>query len=218
MNAICRIVAVPLLSVLALSPGLAQQPPPRPRAAHPLPPGVYEVRPIHTNMCLTLMPGGWPRVPHLSQQPCRRDDPSLLLSEQRHHLIPVADGGYLVQVNTNSQCATVARGVVAGPASIDVQTCDTSRGDICTANIDDQIFRLVFIVAGPGVGANHVGDVYEVRTRNNECWDVQGGKSDVGVDVIRWACNGQSNQRFRFKYVAPLPHKEGLACAARVGW
>jgi hypothetical protein len=204
--------------LLTASTGLAQQPAPRPGTAHPLPPGVYEIRPIHADMCLTVMPDGWPRVPHLSQRPCTRDDSTVFLSEQRHHVIPAPGGGYFIQVNTNSQCATVARGVVFGPASIDVHMCDTSTGEACSANTADQIFRLVFSQAGPGVGANHVGDVYEIRTANNECWDIQSGKSDAGVDAIRWACNGQSNQRFRFRYITSLPHREGLACAARVGW
>jgi len=46
----------------------AQEPPPRPGARHPLPPGIYEIRPVHSNLCVTYQGALGPRVPHLSQQ------------------------------------------------------------------------------------------------------------------------------------------------------
>jgi hypothetical protein len=194
----------------------AQEPPPRPSSVHPLPPGVYEIKPIHSNLCLTHDPAAWPRVPHLVQRPCTPDPPDAFPTPQRHHVIPAPGGGYFIQVNAASECATVARGVVIGPASIDVVTCG---GSVMSCSVSaDQIFTMRFIAAGPGQGLSHIGDVYEVRTPNNECWDIQGGSSNSGVDAIRWACNNQTNQRFRFKYIAPLTLPGDLACARRAGW
>lgn len=207
-----------IMTVLWCASALAQEPPPRPGSPHPLPPGVYEIRPVHSNLCVTFQAASGSRVPHLSQQPCEGGPPDLILSSQRVHVVPAAGGGYFVQVNANSECATVARGVVFGPASIDVLPCNTPPQNACTANTADQIFGLVFIQAGPGTGANHTGDVYEVRTPNNECWDIQGGKSDAGVDVVRWGCNQQTNQRFRFKFIAPFDGGPSLSCARRAGW
>jgi len=206
-----------LIVLLTCSTAGAQEPPARPNAPHPLPPGIYEIRPTHSNLCLTYSPAAGLRVPWLRQMPCVGGPPSLFLSEQRVHVVPAVAGGYFIQVNTNSQCATVARGVAFGPASIDVLDCNTRPGEVCSANAD-QIFNLRFIQPGPGTGANRIGDVYEVRTANNECWDIQGGRSDQGVDVVRFSCNGQSNQRLRFKFIAPFDGGPSLACARRVGW
>jgi hypothetical protein len=71
---------------------------------------------------------------------------------------------------------------------------------------------------GPGSGRNHIGDVYEIRTTNDECWDIQGGRSDAGVDAIRWACHQQSNQRFRLRFIAPLDLPASRTFARQVGW
>jgi hypothetical protein len=207
-----------LTALLVCASARAQEPAPRPGTPHPLPPGVYEIRPVHSNLCVTYEPAAGLRVPHVSQERCEGGPPDLVISPQRVQVVPASGGGYFIRVNGSSDCATVARRVIVGPASIDVVACATPPQNACTASAADQIFRLVFIQAGPGTGANHVGDVYEVRTPNNECWDIQAGKGDAGVDVIRWGCNQQANQRFRFKFIAPLQDPASLACARRAGW
>jgi hypothetical protein len=95
--------------------------------------------------------------------------------------------------------------------------CDDG-GNRCVANTSEQVFGFVFVQVGPGSGRNHIGDVYEIRTTNDECWDIQGGRSDAGVDAIRWACHQQSNQRFRLRFIAPLDLPASRTFARQVGW
>jgi hypothetical protein len=92
------------------------------------------------------------------------------------------------------ECATVARGVVFGPASIDLHTCEGVTGAA------DQRFRLV--QAGTGW--------WEVHTPNGQCWDLQDQSRLVWANVIQWACNGQRNQHFAIN-VLPVPYDPGMS-------
>ncbi len=106
-------------------------------------------------------------------------------------------------------CATVARGVVFGPARIDSHNCDVPPGarDWGAAGGEDQVFRFRYISPG----------VFEIITPNSECWDVRDQSQNHGTDLIQWECNAQANQRFELTYLGPLPASEASFVQAR-GW
>lgn len=89
-------------------------------------------------------------------------------------------------------CATVARGVIIGPASIDSRPCDAANNDLMQLP-DDQTFT--FEKVAP--------DVYIIHTSNGECWDVRDASTGK-AQIIRWACNGGNHQKFKITYLGKI--------------
>ncbi|WP_088311292.1 PAN domain-containing protein [Novosphingobium sp. B 225] len=190
------------------------------RALNPsgkLRPGWYRIRSQLSGLCLTVQPGfDFDRNHHFRQYPCT-DDGQIAVA-QRIALLPQRSGTYTLRTNENvmdgravvpgtiSNCATVARGVVVGPARIDLRGCDlpTGNGDWAAAGVDDQQFQLV--AAG--------GNSFELRPKDTQlvaifrqptnCVAVRDANHDSGANMIKWPCNGNGEQRFMFEYLGPI--------------
>lgn len=89
-------------------------------------------------------------------------------------------------------CATVARGVIIGPASIDVRPCGIMNNDFFQLP-DDQTFTFEKVAS----------DVYVIHTANGECWDVRDASTGK-AQIIRWACNGGNHQKFKLTYLGKI--------------
>ncbi len=190
------------------------------RALYPIGPqrpGWYRIRSQLTGLCLTVQPPfDFDRNYHFRQYPC--SDAGSGGPVQRLALLPQPTGMYTLRTNLEvvdgravvpgqiSNCATVARGVVLGPARIDLRGCDlpNGNGDWTYAGIEDQQFSLV--AAG--------GDSFEIRPseiglsltlrRVNNCMAVRDANRDNGAHMIKWPCNGNAEQRFLFEYLGPI--------------
>ena len=178
--------------------------PARPGAVQPLPPGLYEIRALHSGLCLGEVAAVGPRFAHLVQQVCSST------AAQRFAVTALEGGGYAIR--TGDRCATVARGVILGAPAIDVAACDAAP--MCVAGRADQAFRLRFIQGGP----SRLGDIYEVRAEGGDCWDVRDAGRGPDADVIRFGCSGRDNQRFRFRWIGRPGSAEEARCAERAGW
>lgn len=183
----------------------------------PLRPGWYRIRSQHSGLCLTVQPPfDLDRNYHFRQYPCVDAEP--LGRMKRIALLPQGWGMYTLRTNESvvdgraavpgaiSNCVTVARGVLVGPARIDLRGCDlpNGNGDWTFAGIADQQFSLVR--AG--------GDSFEIRPsevglsitlrRVDNCMAVRDASRDTGAHMIKWPCNGNAEQRFLFEYLGPI--------------
>lgn len=161
-----------------------------------IPPGLYVIQPVHSDLCLTQLPDAWPRVAHLEQAACVEGAPSQVFAVVEQGWPP--DFQATIRVAATARCATVARGVIFGPPAIDTLQCGDNAAELCLFNADDQGFH--FRRVGP---ADSDG-VFEVRTSDEQCWDVRDANTAPGGDLIRWQCHGGPNQHFRFRRVGEL--------------
>jgi hypothetical protein len=178
---------------------------------HPIAPGAYAIVPGHSGLCLTsanlVLSLPATRTPFMTQITC--PSASGVFSVGQVEVIAQPDGGYALQPAGVSGCATVARGVVFGPAAIDILPC----GGLTGRAIDpDQRFTFRVIDPNPAFPA------VEIRAPNGECWDVREGSRSPGAELIRFACNNQGNQVFRLRFMG-VPTRPGtLAAAEAVNW
>ncbi len=168
-----------------------------------VPLGLFVLQAAHSDLCLAYVPDAGLRVAHLEQAPCVEDAPVDVHSAVgRPQIFVVVQHGFVgypatIRVSAANRCATVARGVVFGPPAIDVLQCGDGAAGICEFNADDQGFHF------HNVGLADGDDVVEVHTPDEQCWDVRGGDTAAGAEVIRWRCTGADNQRFRLRRVGP---------------
>lgn len=101
-----------------------------------------------------------------------------------------------------SRCATIARGVVFGPASIDFLPCEADNEAIDFSQIGKPDQRFNFEKLG--------NNIFMVFTNNGECWDVRDQSINSGTEIIRWICTSAANQKFEFSYIGPLMAGEAL--------
>ncbi len=185
-------------------------------------PGIYRLKPLHSGRCLSVNNAAGPTEKEYIEQILCRDNSNEL---ERFIVIPHPLGGFTIRsqaiifkdrraANPDQvvYCATVARGVLFGPARIDVHACDlpAGAGDWVRAGLDDQRFNIV------PVGPSN----YELRPvgASNECWAIRGASRDSFVDVIKWSCNGGGDQHFNFEWVAPIASSVEGAVLNRAGW
>lgn len=216
----CALVGVTLfLAWLGAGDALAQPLNPsgevgvRDGTGRPVAPGVYLATASHSGRCLGVAGislGLAPtRVPFLAQIDCPAAALGATFVVGQLELVADTMGGYSVWPAGAGGCATVARGVILGPASIDVLPCGASRGAPAAA---DQRMSLRVIEAGAA------GPLVEIRTPNGECWDVRDSSRDVGAELIRYRCNGQANQRFRLTFLNVPTRPSTLASAVAADW
>lgn len=110
--------------------------------------------------------------------------------------------GFGLNFDTYNRCANIARNVIIGPKAIDFSTCmsppnATKKSDI---GLQDQQFTFTKIRE----------NVYQIKTFDNECFDVRGQNTGLDTEIVKWACNGQENQKFELTYIAPLDEGEIL--------
>lgn len=108
--------------------------------------------------------------------------------------------GLGLNFETYNKCANIARNVIIGPKAIDFSPCmsppnATKKSDI---GLEDQQFTFTKI------GEN----IYQIKTFDNECFDVRGQNTGLDTEIVKWACNGQNNQKFELVFIAPL--EEGV--------
>ncbi len=177
---------------------------------HLLRPGTYSIRPLHSDLCIDAFNTRSTSIQgHLRQDVCHPN-----FSSQDLFILPHPWGGYTVRTTSQTSvigspvtgermnnCATVARGVVFGPARIDYVQCDFAgfAGDWTQVGAHDQ--RFDFRKTGR--------DTYEIGIFNDlgvtaDCWAIAGGSRDPTADVIRWDCNGNADQRFVVTWTAPF--------------
>lgn len=181
--------------------------------------GIYKIRSLQTGMCV----GPWIKsgfgdsiagnenfVMQLAN--CSEPNNPGYYFNNYVALIPHPFGGYTIRSarpndyrdndGRYSRCATIARGVIFGPASIDLLPCESDNDATSFSQIGkpDQRFNL------EKLGNN----VYIIITNNGECWDVRDQSTRAGTEIIRYICNSQANQKFEFTYIAPLMAGEAL--------
>lgn len=108
--------------------------------------------------------------------------------------------GFGLNFDTYNKCANIARNVIIGPKAIDFSPCmsptnATKKSDI---GLQDQQFTFIKIRE----------NVYQIKTFDNECFDVRGQNTGLDTEIVKWACNGQENQKFELTYIAPLDEGE----------
>jgi len=125
-------------------------------------------------------------------------------------IIPRPDKSYTIRSRYSSglglnfetyrQCASIARNVLIGAKAIDFLPCMSPPNAIKKSDIglEDQQFKFTKI------GEN----IYQINTFDNECFDVRGQNTGLDTEIVKWACNGQNNQKFRLVYIEPL--EEGV--------
>ncbi|WP_147291698.1 PAN domain-containing protein [Sphingorhabdus pulchriflava] len=184
-------------------------------------PGLYKIRALHSGKCIGHHAALGLENSYLLHSDCA-------WSTLSWFVLPHPDGGYTVRTNMDhlitesranvpgqiGNCATVARGVVFGPARIDLKGCDlpTGAGDWSVAGTDDQRFMIL------PVGQ----DTYEFKTLtgggdNGDCWSVRGASRDK-ADLIRWGCNSGSDQRFMLEWQGPVTPGFETGLLARTRW
>ena len=168
----------------------------RSRTPHAVAPGVYTLQAVHSGLCLVVagvsLPLARTRVPYLAQGACATSgyDGGFIIGEIE--IIADAGGAYRLWPAGAPGCATVARGVVLGPPSIDMQACGTGTDG---RNGDDQIFKLS-VVRREGAAL-----VVNVLANNGDCLAVRDGDTHEKAEVIRWSCNSHADQQFRLQYI-----------------
>lgn len=185
---------------------------------NPLKPGVYRIRSKNSTNCVRMIT----RTEKLEQAYLALAFCNAYPNEWTEDafvLIPHRAGGYTIrtynapasnqgmhQHGRIAECATIARGVVFGPARIDVRGCNFPDGvtDWVRVGQTDQQF---LIYRAPGGG-------YEIKGRSNdeqnfECWAPRGGNTGDGTDIIRWPCTGGTDQQFTIEWVKEVGYEEG---------
>ena len=177
---------------------------------HPVAPGVYRIEAKNSGLCLGVagvsLPKAKIREPYLAQIPCLPNTPP----ESPPHVFRIGEveivaephGAYRLIPASSSGCATVARGVVIGPPSIDVLSC---------AGADDQRFQLRVLEISDG------DPIVEIHANNGECVAVREDATGVGAELIRWACNGHAGESFRLRFVSP-PYADRSVAAQAADW
>lgn len=206
-------VAVPVQSPTAMAQPLSDNLTPQQRNAlwgqHPLKPGFYRIRPSVGGLCARMSLFN----EQLEQSHLVLGDCSASLnrnSKDVFALIPHPAGGYTIRTEANQamsgydgirECATIARGVVFGPARIDMHGCNFADGvsDWTRVGTMDQQFLL-----NPAPGGNYTIQGRSNDEQNFECWGLRGGNTGVGADFIRWPCTGVEDQKFRFEWVREI--------------
>lgn len=155
--------AAPALALIAAPPALAQT---EPAPVTQIPEGgtaTLRVE-IFSGVCVVAQITTRALVtPYLRGGPCRDAIPinAEWLGQSRARL----------RIGNTNNCATVARGVVAGPARVDILPCDRSALD--------QEFRLA-----PD------GDRYHIRTSEGTCWYLRASQDLPSSDMVLERCQG----------------------------
>lgn len=185
-------------------------------------PGVYKLKPLHSGKCVVVDNRvGLTEIDYLAQLECAKVRESM----SDFFVIPHPAGGFTVRTRAYVRrdrrvagpgqivyCATVARGVVFGPARIDLHPCElpVGAGDWLYAGVDDQRFNIV------PVGPSN----YEIRPIANpdNCWALRNGSRDSLTDLLRWSCTGGSDQHFNFQWSSPIAATDEVSTLQTTGW
>lgn len=175
-------------------------------------PGIYSIRAVHSNKCLgtSFISRALSGVFLNSFITGTCSAPNSTPPNASFAIIPNPMGGFTIRslsswnqpdspnlnVAPYEQCATVSRGVVFGPAAIIFQKCEMPTNGTQSSHLGAEDQRVTFEKVAP--------KTYIVHTNNGECWDVQNQSLDVGVDIIRWGCTGNPNQKFEFNYIGSI--------------
>lgn len=121
-------------------------------------------------------------------------------------IIPRPDKRYTIRSHYSSglglnfeiynQCANIARNVLVGPKAIDFSSCMPPQNSIKKSDIGLQDQQFTFTKIDE--------NIYQIKTFDNECFDVRGQNMGLGTEIVKWACNGQNNQKFELLYIEPL--------------
>lgn len=180
--------------------------------------GLYRLRSVLSGLCI-----GWQDRENgtrfLSATPCGTQGPLFAVireSTQAEQAVnplfslrPIANRTNVNQFPNGSDCAGEARGVVIGPAAVDVNPCGhpdgPPPGDYCTRT------RPYF---GQGFSFEHVTNaprIYRLhRFASNRCVTLRGSGTDEGTEHIVWDCHAAGSddyedQLFEMIPVAALP-------------
>lgn len=178
-------------------------------------PATYQFVAAGTNLCVTRTTGSWiGEVAYLKLRTCTSDLAGQFL-ELAPAAVDVPPGPRISntrwRVNNQSECATVARGVVFGPPRVDLHPCDLSAsagGDINFRGGPDQSFFI------RRMSASNV----EFRTVDARCWTVQGGAMRDGTQLVIEPCNNTAAQVFTLRYSMAVMDLPNMGSAERFGW
>lgn len=195
-------------------------------------PGVYQIRAQHSGYCLgaVLRIHGFGLVETSGRQiRCRQphwDDESVKSVE--FYALPHPISGYtirtLAKIEANgrqavagqlSNCATIQRGAVVGPAVIDFRGCGLPSGSSEWLQAGERDQRFFLVPTG--------NNIFEVRIAldtgdNSDCWAIAGASMDIVANLIRWGCNGNSDQRFGFEWLRPIPAGLEEQLLSKMSW
>ncbi len=194
-----------MVAALIATPAISLADPIGPLIWNTIPVGVYKLKVPDTNLCLGRTQRNWiGQEAFLSLSVCGDFYPQSL------GFVPTAFQNSIVsfRIKNSNQCATVARGVVFGPPSIDMRNCDginPSSPDFNAA--PDQQFKVEMS-----------GNTVIVKTINNKCLSVQGGNFSVGTQIIEENCNSSAAQRFALINDYGALHIEDTNAMKAFGW
>lgn len=168
--------------------------------------GIYEIHPLNTNNCAGSIDKGmvdaiaghlWHGMGLVKCGDYINSKVALIPRPGKKYTIRSLKAPGLGYFNLDyAYCANVARNVIIGPKAIDFTICDSppnakSKSDV---GLEDQQFSITKIGDG----------IFQINTFDNECLDVRNQGTSLGTEIVKWACNGQNNQKFRLTYIEPF--------------
>ncbi|MBN8649644.1 MAG: RICIN domain-containing protein [Caulobacterales bacterium] len=168
--------------------------------------GQYEIRPLNTNNCLGSISKGLTDAITgnfgygLGLVKCGDYTFSKLAiiprPDKSYTIRPKYSSGFTLNFETYTSCANIARNVIIGPKAIDFSPCMTPVSANKKSDVGLQDQQFTFIKLGE--------NIYQINTFDQECFDVRGQNTGLGTEIVKWACNGQNNQKFELLYIEPL--------------
>lgn len=171
-------------------------------------PGVYRIRSVLSGRCIVVSGSG--TNPPAETWDCENQDGWQHGGFNNHWVVlPHPSGGFTLRGHPQrlrfdnerprrageyASCLSVARGVILGAPRIELQPCDTQRGDWVYVGADYQRF---FVLPAGGrsnlLASAEAGDA-------SECINLYNGGRGDGTGVIRWPCAQTSDQMWELEW------------------
>ena len=180
-------------------------------------PGLYQIRALHSQLCLANFEGVITHSNYLAQYPCSDTSRPALFAILPHPL-----GGYTIRlvrdrnVGKLTTCTTIARGVIIGPKAIHAWPCDfePDSRSWCDIGANDQTF--LFNRVGPNVF--EIGNRGSGDNRVEGCFDIRDQSRAIDGNAVMFDCNQQANQRFELILWGSIFNVDERVCLFDRGW
>ena len=198
----------------------------------PFRPGVYQIKPVHSGLCLShVWTNGGRVAPFLMQQACpAATAPSTQQAAHEFAILPHPEGGYTVRPYGALMVGFAAslfrdyripdENGVAPVTAERMSLCATvargvwigaSRIDVHPCDVPAGAPLWVhagvddqrFRLASVG-GRTYRFQPWTESGSPGQCWSVAGASRQIGQDLVRWECNDGADQSFELIYVRAL--------------